>query len=240
MIDSGESPDGHSEEVIERLRQSLHDGADWFTALLDAMGAWMLPEETDGGRLYRYFIAGEAFDWLLLAERLCVEVRDLIPEKPVEALLLRGSFPVETAHDLLRDRLGMDKHRGYLNYFYGVTVEEALQLANERDVQKRHISNGNRYQEDFSEEAFERTYRLPRKTLLAQFRDEMAYPAADAMTLTEHKEFTYWLFKWRLRQSDGAKAASDTQKGLREYQRMALAAARRGRRVEAEPVRTAP
>ena len=54
------------------------------------MGAWMLPEETDGGRLYRYFIAGEAFDWLLLAERLCVEVRDLVPEEPVETLLLRG------------------------------------------------------------------------------------------------------------------------------------------------------
>ena len=52
------------------------------------------------------------------------------------------------------------------------------------------------------------------------------------MTLTEHKEFTYWLFKWRLRQSDGAKAASDTRKGLREYQRMAQVAARRGQPAE--------
>ena len=228
MTDGVRDPD----EVINHLRQSLQDGADWFTALLDAMAAWTLPEETDGGRLYRYFIAGEAFDWLLLAERLCGEVQDLITENQVEALLLHGILPAETSPDLLRERLGVDKHRGYLNYFYGVTVEEALQLANERDVQKRHMSNGNRYQEDFSEEAFARTYRMSRKTLLTEFRDDMAYPASDAMTLTEHKEFTYWLFKWRLRQSDGAKAASDTRKGLREYQRMAQVAARRGQPAE--------
>ena len=228
MTDGVRDPD----EVIDHLRQSLQDGADWFTALLDAMAAWTLPEETDGGRLYRYFIAGEAFDWLLLAERLCGEVQDLIPREPVEALLVRGAPPAEVSPDLLRERLGVDKHRGYLNYFYGVTVEEALQLANERDVQKRHMSNGNRYQEDFSEEAFVRTYRTPRETLLAQFRDEMTYPASDSMTLTEHKEFTYWLFKWRLRQSDGAKAASDTRKGLREYQRLVSVAVLRAHPAE--------
>ena len=228
MTDGVRDPD----EVIDHLRQSLQDGADWFTALLDAMAAWTLPEETAGGRLYRYFIAGEAFDWILLAERLCGEVRDLIPREPMEALLLRGTLPAATAPDILRERLGGDKHRGYLNYFYGVTVEDALQLANERDVQKRHMSNGNRYQEDFSEEAFVRTYRMPRQTLLTQFRDEMAYPASDAMTLTEHKEFTYWLFKWRLRQSDGAKAASDTRKGLREYQSMVSAAVLRAHPAE--------
>ena len=236
MTGSTRDPD----EVIDRLRDSLHGGSDWFDALLDSMAAWTLPEETVGGRRYRYFIAGEAFDWLLLAERLCREVRDLIPREPVEDLLLRGTLPDGTSPDLLGDRLGVDKRRGCLNYFYGVTVEEALQLANERDVQKRHMSNGNRYQADFSEEGFERTYRMPRETLLTRFRDEMAYPAADSMTLTEHKEFTYWLFKWRLHQSDGAKAASDTQKGLREYQRMAQATVRRGRPVEAGPIRTSP
>ena len=33
-------------------------------------------------------------------------------------------------------------------------------------------------------------------------------------TLTELKEFTYWLFKRRLRVSDKAKLASDTRKGI--------------------------
>ena len=188
------------------------------------MAAWTLPQEVDGERTYRYFIAGEAFDWLMLAERLCREVEGLILEEAVEDLLLTGTLPEGTSPDLLRDRLGVDKHRGYLNYFYGVTVEEGLQLAGEREVQKRHISNGNQYQSDFSDEGFLRTYRVPRATLLEQFRDEMDYQATEAMTLTESKEFTYWLFKWRLHRSDGAKAASDTQKGLQEFQRMAKAA----------------
>jgi hypothetical protein len=37
--------------------------------------------------------------------------------------------------------------------------------------------------------------------------------------LTELKEFTYWLFKYRLRQSDKAKVASDTKKALGQLKR---------------------
>ena len=217
-------PDAQTRELIAGFRESLEGGTDWFPALLDAMAAWTLPEETHRGRTYKYFIGGEAFDWLLLAERLCEEVDGLVPREQVEDLLLTGSLPDKASADLLRDRLGVDKHRGYLNYFYGVTVEEAMQLAAEREVQKRHISNGNQYQQDFSDKGFLRAYRVPRETLLGQFRDEAGYEPTDEMSLTETKEFTYWLFKDRLHKSDGAKAASDTQKGLREYQRMVLAA----------------
>ena len=82
---------------------------------------------------------------------------------------------------------------------------------------------------------------MPRDTLLEQFRDEMGYEATDEMTLTESKEFTYWLFKWRLHRSEGAKAASDTQKGLREYQGMAMAAKRRRvANVVAQSIETMP
>jgi hypothetical protein len=41
------------------------------------------------------------------------------------------------------------------------------------------------------------------------------------MDLTEHKELTYWLFKYRVRNSDKARVASDTRKGLAQLQRMA-------------------
>ena len=224
-MDSNDT-DVHADEVIARFRDSLREGAEWFPSLLEAMASWTLPEEVHADRTYKYFIAGEAFDWLMLAERLCREVEGLIPREEVEELLLTGTLPAGASPSLLKDRLGVDKHRGYLNYFYGVPAEEGLQLAGAREVQKRHISNGNQYQEDFSDEGFERTYRAPRETLLEQFRDEMGYKATDEMTLTESKEFTYWLFKRRLHRSDGAKAASDTQKGLHEYRRMAKAATR--------------
>jgi hypothetical protein len=235
-------PDAQTRELIAGFRESLEGGTDWFPALLDAMAAWTLPEETHRGRRYKYFIGGEAFDWLLLAERLCEEVDGLVPREQVEDLLLTGSLPGKASPDLLRDRLGVDKHRGYLNYFYGVTVEEAMQLAAEREVQKRHISNGNQYQQDFSDEGFVRAYRLSRETLLGQFRDDAGYESKEEMSLTETKEFTYWLFKDRLHKSDGAKAASDTKKGLREYQRMVLAAQARvaaeGSTAQPTPVHT--
>ena len=58
-------------EAIRYLKQAIADGKHWYIALLEAMGLWGSAEEVCNGRVYRYLIAGEAFDWLLLAERLC-------------------------------------------------------------------------------------------------------------------------------------------------------------------------
>ena len=208
-------------EAILHLKEGLEAGGDWPTVLLEAMALWTAPQETYDGRSYNYFIGGEAFEWLLLAERLCNAVDGLIPEHEKEELLFAGRFPVPFDADRFRDLLGVDKYRGYLNYYYGVTVEEALLLAAEREVQKRHLSNGNRYQEDFSEEGFVRIYWAPRSELLDQFRQEQGYSGKRSMELAESNEFTYWLFKYRLRTSDKAKTASDTRKGLDQLARMA-------------------
>ena len=58
------------EEAILRMRHAILTGTHWFEALLEAVGRWRVPEERIGDREYRYLIGGEAFDWLLLAERL--------------------------------------------------------------------------------------------------------------------------------------------------------------------------
>ena len=116
--------------------------------------------------------------------------------------------------------MGVEKYRGYLNYFYGVTVEEALHLASENEVYKRHHSNGNRYQNDFSEEALSRIYRESPCVLLLQFREEKGYPDDGELTLEQSTEFNYWLFKYRMKTSDKAKVASDTRKGLKQLLEM--------------------
>lgn len=209
---------------IEHMLSALRGGVDWPTAMLQAMAYWRVPQETIDGNRRNYFIGGEAFDWLLMAERLCEAAGDLIPAAEQEALLFDGRFPDTFDAARFKELLGAHKHSGYLNYFYGVVVEEALQLAVEGEVHKRHISNGNRYQSDFTEEAFARIYHKPLGELLAAFRGDMGYPESDALTLTQSKEFTYWLFKYRVRTSDKARVASDTRKGLAQLQ--ALAAAR--------------
>ena len=43
------------------------------------------------------------------------------------------------------------------------------------------------------------------------------------MTLTESKEFLYWLFKYRMEHSDKVKVASDTHKALAHLKGVAAA-----------------
>ncbi|MCH7945959.1 MAG: hypothetical protein IIC73_08110 [Armatimonadetes bacterium] len=100
-------------------------------------------------------------------------------------------------------------------------MEEALQAAAEGEVHKRLLSNGNQYQEDFSEEAFNRVYLASKNELLEAFQAEQIPSESHSMTLPEIKEFTYWLFKYRLKMSEKAKVASDTRKGLRHLEEIA-------------------
>ena len=208
------------EAAISHLRRSLEDGCEWPVALLEAMALWAVPQETFRGRHNNYFIGGEAFNWLLLAERLLHSVGGRVPPEEKEDLLFAGRFPPSFDTSRFKDLLGVDKYRGYLNYHYGVTVEEALQLAVELEVQKRHASNGIQYRQDFSEDAFQTIYRASGIDLLKRFREETGSPPRRHMNLAESKEFTYWLFNYRMKISDKAKVASDTRKGLELLQRM--------------------
>ena len=70
--EAAQEPSSGCEEALAHLRQSIANGTHWFLALLEAIALWSLPEETVDERRYCYLIGGEAFDWLLLAERLIV------------------------------------------------------------------------------------------------------------------------------------------------------------------------
>jgi hypothetical protein len=219
---------------ISRFRQDIEGGQDWTAALVDAMARWTAPEDTHRGRRLRFFISGEAFDWPLLAQRLCSVANDLIPGSEREDLLLRGQLPDRLAPrsigDLMKERLGVDKYRGYLNFHYGVTVEEALLHAVEAEVRKRNVSGGARYRTDETEEAFERLYGAPRDQLVAEFRADTGARLGKGMSLRQGRELTYWLFGYRVKHSDQAKMASDTKKGLDQMARLAAQAQMRRRR----------
>ena len=228
---------GHGQAAVERFRRAVEGGQSWAVALLEAIAGWTDARESYRGRSFNYFIGGEAFDWLLLAERLCEAADGLIPEGEKEELLFTGKLPLEFDLSRFKGLMGVEKYRGYLNYFYGVTVEESLQLAAELEVEKRHLSNGRRYPQDFSEEAFQRVYRSPRSTLVEAFRKDQGYAAKDSMALSECKEFTYWLFHYRVKTSDQAKTASDTRKGLTQLRRMeAVSGIHAGRYVDQSDV----
>ncbi len=214
------APPQTSERAVEVLAAALAAGKDWPTALVEAMAIWPSPRETHGGRELNYFISGEAFDWLALAERLLDTTNGQVPEDEREELLFHGQFPLPFDMDRFKDVIGVDKYRGYLNYYYGVTVEEALQLAVELEVMKQYTSNGLHYKDEAAEVAFRRIYRLSRDELLAEFREGNGLTMRRSIDMAESKEFTYWLFKYRIKNCDKARIASDTRKGLDQLERM--------------------
>ena len=201
-------------EVLGELRQAVMDGEAWFIALLEAIAQWPLPEETVGDRCYRYLVGGEAFDWLLLAERLCESLDGLLPPEEQEALLFFGRPPLDITEEEFRRLIGYAKYRAHLNYLYGVIVEEVLQLVVEDDLNKDQLSRVWEKHLPPDAEAFQHIYGRGQQELLREFRQERRLSEAEDLSLAEAQEFTYWLFKRRLRWCDPARVASDTRRAL--------------------------
>ena len=167
------------------------------------------------GQTNKYVIQGEAFDWMLLAQRLYSEVRDLIPDVDMERLLLRGELPFKNSTSELQEYLGSNKYRAILNYWYGVVLEECLILTVEAEVRNDMRGSGRADLDDLGDEPFLRIYSNTKSNLLKEFRREMGYPLRRiSFNLRQYKEFLYWLFKLRIRYWDPARVASDTRKAL--------------------------
>ncbi len=225
-------------DAVTHFHRALSEGADWFPALLEAIRRWQLPEEVVRGRRYRYLIGGEAFDWLLLAERLCESVDGAIPADEREMLLFFGRPPHELPAEEFKHAIGDAKHRAHLNFLYGVVVEEALQLTVEEEVLKERHSRVWDPGESAQQQVFQRIYGRDHGELFADFREERGLPEADELSYGALREFTYWLFKRRVNDSDPARVASDTRKALAQVSELEAAARRRARRV-ARPVAAA-
>lgn len=204
--------------TIEHLKRSVASGKHWYLAVLETIRLWKSPEEDYQGRHYRYLINGEAFDWLLLAERLCHEISEFIPEKEKIDLLFFHQPPVELSSEEFKRLIGPAKYKAYLNYLYGVLAEEALIAAVVDEVRKERRALGYNKQDDIHDKAYYRIYGKDQQTLLDSFRKEKRLPNRKSMTLTEFKEFTYWLFKYRLKICDKSRVASDTRKALTRIQ----------------------
>jgi len=164
--------------IIAELKRTVAAAeTHWFLSLMQAVREWPLPQETIGERTYRYLVGGEAFDWLLLAERLCDEIEDLVPDEECEALLFHGRLPEEVDENDVERLLGA-KHRAHLNFVYGVRVEEALQLAVGNEVHKERFASRVWEKNGLADdEVFQRLYGATRAELFAEFRQKSREPA---------------------------------------------------------------
>lgn len=204
--------------AVEHLKLSVAGGKHWYLALLEAIKLWKSPEEDYQGRHWRYLINGEAFDWLLLAERLTDEIKQYIPDKERINLLFFDVPPVELGKEEFKRLIGPAKYRAYLNYLYGVLVEENLIAAVVDEIRKETLASGLHKREDILDKAYRRIYGDTQQALLDKFRKEKKYRKRKSTNLSELKELTYWLFKYRLKKSDKSRVASDTKKALLKMQ----------------------
>ncbi len=205
------------EHVVERLRSRAGRTEPWHIALLDAIGRWSLPCEDLWGRRWHYVIGGEALDWLTLAHRLCLSIPDAVPSAELESLLFYGRLPEDISPERFRQLIGPYRYTAHLNFWYGLVVEEALQLVTEDSIRKSRLARCYGDSDDVVEEAYRHLYGETRTNLVAQFLDDTGgtwgYEPED-LSLVAWQEFTYWLFKRRIRKWHPARVASDTRRGL--------------------------
>ena len=201
-------------EAIRGLRDGIAEGRNWYLSLLAAVRLWRSPEENYKGRHYQYLVANEAFDWLVLTERLCQELDGLIPEKDRANLLFFGVPPIELSKEQFRNLIGPSKYKAHLNYFYGILVERFLLLSVTEEMRKKQRVLGLNNDNGVVDEAYQRIYGATQSALLKQFRKERRYPQLRSIRVGELNEFTYWLFKYRVKMRDKSCVASDTKKAL--------------------------
>ncbi|MFC1845930.1 hypothetical protein ACFLYM_00750 [Chloroflexota bacterium] len=206
-------------KAIKHLKESVASGKHWYVSLLEAIKLWKSTEESFKGRHYKYLVDGEAFDWLLLAERLCEEISEAIPEQEKIDLLFFDRPPLELTREEFKKLIGAAKYKAYLNYLYGVLVEEALIVAVMNEVRKdSSIFISSRHEDDL-DKAYNRIYGAGQQVLYDEYLKDKKYSKRKTITLNELKEFTYWLFKYRLKRNDKSRVASDTKKALTQMQR---------------------
>jgi hypothetical protein len=215
-------------EAIQKLKDGIAEGRNWYLTLLEAVRLWSSPEEDYKGRHYQYLLDNEAFDWLELTERLCQELDGVIPETERTNLLFFGIPPVELSRDQFKRLIGPSKYRTHLNYFYGVLVERFLLLSVTEEIRKKKRVLGLNNDNGVVDEAYQRIYGATQSTLLRQFRKERHHPQSRSIRLSEFNEFTYWLFKYRVKMCDRSCVASDTKKALAKLRELLELKARPG------------
>lgn len=224
-------------ELLAELELKLAaDPGNWKQSVLEAVGLWPESSEDIEGKSFSYLIGGEAFDWRLLASRVLRSIENGPPESEWQAWLdtpdLFGGFGEPEFMRIL----GVDKSRGSLSFFYGVTVEQGLIVAAREEIAKRRVASGRAPSDDRCDEVYYRLYGNDREGLWDEFCAEtgLSETTGESLnppeaSLSQDDSFMYWLFKRRMEQSDPARVASDTRKGLAQLEKMLRSHERRGK-----------
>ncbi len=239
--ETDDAPTNHR-ALLEDLAQNIEDQpAEWQKAFIATIAAWPVENEVVYGETFHYFIGGEAFNWKRLAERIAIELAADGFHNPesheiFDWIATSGTFGGLSEQEFRRI-LGVDGWRAHLNYFYGVHIEQCLLAAVQSRIQKQRYSSGMPPSDDASDRAFMGLYEESEQELWQLFMSENAERLAhlidesadDTRSIALDEEFTYWLFKRRIENTNAPQVAAETQRGLDMMARIADADERRAR-----------
>ena len=180
-----------SSESMKYFKNSLYQGKEWVSELIKSMSLWTLEEEVYNSKNNKYLIDGEAFDWLLLARRLLDAIGDLVPTTEKNRLLLSEDISDLMSQDEFRNLLGPEKYSAYLNYWYGIVVEEAVIRSAEEEEGKGMPRSGKIGKARIRQKAYEKLYGLNQEELYNTFLSDKGYQKTPSFNVGIAKEFTY-------------------------------------------------
>lgn len=216
---------GHQAPVdidsYSHFKKAVLSGEHWYIALLSSLRHWQVDVEKTPRKNHVYLIDGEAFDHILVCQRLLKKAikEDVVPKNEVKKFLFNSQAPITLESTRLIHTLGEKRLKECLNFFYGVTTEEALQLAIKDEIRKETRALGPHNEIWINNEAFSRIYGKTFDYLLDLFTVNRNSDREHFST-EDLKEFTYFLFKYRVKNNDKARTASDTKKGLDKLKQM--------------------
>ena len=191
------------------FKRALDDGVPWFLAALRAGSDWTMSSEVFRRRRLHYLIGGEALDLVLVIERLAAAEAGRIDRAELRRLQFAGEPPPGVPEPTFAAALGQLRYKAYLNHFYGITVEEALLHLAELEAAKAGWLDA-----QSGRDPHLRIYGGSLGELLAAFGKARGSSVGPRMAWHDSKEFTYWLFRYRLRSQVPARVASDTKRAL--------------------------
>ena len=201
------------QQGVVAFRRAIEGGEAWYPTLLHVVSRWVAPDETVDGIYLQYLIAGEAFDWLLLGQRLLATVEDLVPPAEIEQLIVQGVSPHNETEEEFEAAIGPAKYRAHLNFQYGIVVEELLLLSTELELHKTgHLARHGLPPADIH--AYERVYGKTFDELKVLYQSEHGEILGDRVSQADVRTMLYWLSKFRIRHAEPARIASDTRKAM--------------------------
>ena len=241
---TGDGGTNHRALLGDLINKMKERPASWQKAYVGTIAAWPIANETLHGETFHYFIGGEAFNWKRLAERIAMQLEEEGCEVPsvdevLDWIAQSGTFGGLSEQEFRRI-LGVDGWRAHLNHFYGVHIEQCLLAEVQTRIQKRRYSRGMPPSDDSSERAFAGLYEGDEDDLWEEFMKECGPELADLMeessgdtrSIALDEEFTYWLFKRRIENTNAPQVAAETKRGLEMMERIRDADERRIRMLK--------